>query len=110
MKFKEYLEYGRLDEADNKFHYIVISLDSNLKKSVALGFKEEKNADKMIEEFENVSDVGVFSIENVGYVEENKISKLLPKYNIVMYYTINTDKDAKNAPDRLIRRVYGELK
>lgn len=59
----------------NKLYWINIGLDENPRKYVSLGLKNEKQADKFIDAFENYSDVTIFFVDNYGITTEDKFKE-----------------------------------
>lgn len=94
MKFKEYL-------TESNLYWICVKLDSKKEPWIAIGFSNEKNADKLVDALENTSDITIFSIDEYGNTQEDKIVK--------KYKPKETIKNPKNIGSSFIKELRKKL-
>lgn len=62
----------------DSYWWLAIGLDSNPQKVVILHFKKERQAEKVADYYENVSDVTIFFVDRLGFMVASDIEKRYP--------------------------------
>lgn len=98
---------------DEKFYYLIVSLDMDSKNVVNLGFKSEKRAIKMKNVLESASMVTTFNVDFYGYCSSFAIYKYCDEkgYNVVTnIIEPKTDKFGNDDIKRIYHALMSEYK